>query len=110
MISNTIKQIADALATLFPLNLFLINEDGIIQWVNEHMLKAANQPELKAIQGKHVRMFGEKEWLTTKSVITSKKNLFYSKMFVKKISSLSKSHIVKTVFEVLLDCRLILRR
>lgn len=72
MISNTIKQIADALATLFPLNLFLINEDGIIQWVNEHMLKAANQTELKAIQGKHVRMFGEKEWLTTKSVITSK--------------------------------------
>ncbi|MGB8806463.1 MAG: ATP-binding protein [Candidatus Rickettsiella isopodorum] len=72
MISNTIKQIADALGTLFPVNLFLINEDGIIQWVNEHMLKAANQPELKAIQGKHVRMFGEKEWLTTKSVITSK--------------------------------------
>jgi len=73
MIPNTIKQIADDLSTLFPVNLFLLNEDGIIQWVNEHMLKAANLSELREVQGKHVRMFGEKSWLTTENVITSQK-------------------------------------
>ncbi|TLY46966.1 MAG: hypothetical protein E6K54_07695 [Gammaproteobacteria bacterium] len=76
MIPNMIKQIADDLSTLFPVNLFLINEEGIIQWVNEHMLKTANLSDLKEVQGKHVRMFGEKSWLTTENVITSQEKSY----------------------------------
>ncbi|MFZ0219621.1 MAG: ATP-binding protein [Candidatus Aquirickettsiella sp.] len=84
MIPSTIKQIADDLSTLFSVNLFLINEEGIIQWVNEHMLKTANLSELKEVQGKHVRMFGEKSWLTTESVITSQEKSYSFENALKK--------------------------
>ncbi|TLY48218.1 MAG: helix-turn-helix transcriptional regulator [Gammaproteobacteria bacterium] len=74
-----------ALGKFFPVNLFLINKDGKICWANEHMLKVSNQSELKAIQGKHVRMFGEKKWLTTKNVFTSNKKAILFERFQQKI-------------------------
>lgn len=68
-----LPEIADILGKFFPINLFLIRHDGKICWANDHLLQTSNQSELKAIQGKHVRMFGEKKWVTTKKVFISNK-------------------------------------
>ena len=85
MMPNSVEQIVDGLSNLFTINVFIINKDGIIQWANEHMLKAAKVSKLHEIQGKHVRMFGEKSWLTTESVITSQeKTVLLEKVHQKK--------------------------
>lgn len=81
MISTNIEHIANALGKIFPVNLFLVHENGKIHWANEHMLKSSQVSELKAIQGKHVATFGEKEWLHTKRVLASKKEeILYENM------------------------------
>lgn len=73
MIPTNIEHIANALGKIFPVNLFLVSENGRIRWANEHMLKSSNVSELKAIRGKHVSIFGEAEWLHTKKVVESRK-------------------------------------
>lgn len=73
MIPNSVEEIVDGLSNLFTINVFIINKDGIIQWANEHMLKEAKVSKLQEVQGKHARLFGEKSWLATKSVIISQK-------------------------------------
>ncbi|MFZ0219491.1 MAG: ATP-binding protein [Candidatus Aquirickettsiella sp.] len=73
MIPTNIEHIANALGKIFPVNLFLVSENGRIRWANEHMLKSSKVSELKAIRGKYVSIFGEAEWLHTKKVVESKK-------------------------------------
>jgi two-component system aerobic respiration control sensor histidine kinase ArcB len=74
MIPDNVKYITDALDEIFPANLFLVNENGKIRWANNRLIKCSGFSELKAIRGKHVSMFGEKEWHQTKKVAESKKS------------------------------------
>ncbi|MFM2322822.1 MAG: hypothetical protein RLZZ225_975 [Pseudomonadota bacterium] len=81
MIPTNIEHIANALGKIFPVNLFLVNENGKIRWASERLLKLSGISELKAIRGKHVGIFGEKEWLHTKRVVESKKEeILYEKI------------------------------
>lgn len=69
---KVVQTIAEALDEIFPINIFLINENGIINWADKNMLKTSGISNLKTIEGQHASIFGDREWLTSKQVIESK--------------------------------------
>ena len=75
MIYKAIREIEEGISEQFPVNLFLVNQRGIIVWVNDHMLKLSNVFNLNEIIGRHIRQFGEESWKTTLLVIKYRKRV-----------------------------------
>ena len=77
MILETIKDIADAIDKIFPVNFFVVTQSGKIRWANERMLKCSGVSELKEMKGKDARIFGEDEWVHSHSVMISNKSAIF---------------------------------
>ena len=69
---EVMENIAIALDEVFPINLFLIDENGAISWADRNMLEASGVASLETIEGKQASMFGEREWLTSERILLSK--------------------------------------
>lgn len=77
MILETIKDIAEAIDKIFPVNFFVVTQSGKVRWANDRMLKCTGVSELKAIKGKDARIFGETEWEHSQSVMLSNKSAIF---------------------------------
>lgn len=71
MIVKLMENIAIALDEIFPINLFVIDENGIISWADRNMLEVSGVTNLKTIEGKHASIFGQREWLTSERILQS---------------------------------------
>lgn len=74
MILETFKYITSVIDEKFPVNGYAITQNGKIRWANTRLLELSQVSNLKAIKGKHVSIFGEKDWLATKEIIESKRS------------------------------------
>jgi two-component system aerobic respiration control sensor histidine kinase ArcB len=77
MILEMIQNFVKAIDSIFPVNLFIVTQNGKIRWANDRMLKLSGIDTLKEIKGKNVSVFGEHEWENSKRVLDSKKMEYF---------------------------------
>ncbi len=75
MIYRVIKEIEEGISEQFPVNLFLVNQRGLLVWVNDNMLKLSKVSNFSEIKGIHISYFGKKSWEMTSIVIKTRKRV-----------------------------------